>query len=52
MFDVPCSFPRIDIFTASWGPKDDGETVEAPGHLALTALKNGIANVRKRSIIN
>ena len=36
---------RVDIFTASWGPSDDGKTVEAPGHLATKALKNGVATV-------
>ena len=22
---------KVDVFTASWGPSDDGKTVEAPG---------------------
>ena len=39
---------RVDIFTASWGPSDDGKTVEAPGHLATKALKNGVTMVMIR----
>ena len=39
---------RVDIFTASWGPSDDGKTVEAPGHLATMALKNGVTMVMIR----
>ena len=42
---IKISSPRIDIFTASWGPSDDGKTVEAPGHLAMKALKNGVTTV-------
>lgn len=36
---------RVDIFTASWGPSDDGKTVEAPGHLAQAALLKGVTKV-------
>lgn len=32
----------IDVFSASWGPLDDGRTVDGPGVLARQALKNGI----------
>ncbi|XP_078485730.1 furin-like protease kpc-1 isoform X2 [Ciona intestinalis] len=32
---------RIDIYSASWGPDDDGETVEGPGPLAKAAFKSG-----------
>ena len=35
----------MDIFTASWGPTDDGKTVEGPGHMALEAIKKGIEKV-------
>ena len=35
----------MDIFSASWGPNDDGKTVEGPGRMALTALVNGVTNV-------
>ncbi|KAF0988619.1 hypothetical protein HZS_6956, partial [Henneguya salminicola] len=36
----------IDIYSSSWGPNDDGKTVEGPGTLALAALLNGINNGR------
>ncbi|XP_057332324.1 neuroendocrine convertase 1-like isoform X2 [Microplitis mediator] len=32
----------IDIYTASWGPADDGKNLEAPGRLASEALQRGI----------
>ena len=35
----------IDIYSASWGPSDDGTTVEGPGTLASAAFANGIAKV-------
>jgi len=35
----------VDIFSASWGPNDDGKTVEGPGRMALTALVNGVTKV-------
>ncbi len=31
----------IDIYTNSWGPSDDGQTLEAPGALTLAAIENG-----------
>ena len=43
--DFIASFSRVDIFTASWGPTDDGKTVEGPGHMALEAIKKGIEKV-------
>ncbi|KAI3379465.1 hypothetical protein SNEBB_001315 [Seison nebaliae] len=33
---------HIDIFSASWGPNDDGRTVEGPGVLASEAFKLGV----------
>ena len=36
---------HVDVFSASWGPSDDGKTVEGPGPLAEKALYNGIHNV-------
>ena len=30
----------IDIYSNSWGPSDDGETLEAPGPLMLAAMEN------------
>ncbi|XP_015432292.1 PREDICTED: neuroendocrine convertase 1-like [Dufourea novaeangliae] len=32
----------VDIYTASWGPADDGKSLEAPGRLAAEALERGI----------
>ena len=42
------SFNRdhIDIFSASWGPDDDGRTVDGPGQLAKLALKDGVERGR------
>ncbi|XP_025986584.1 neuroendocrine convertase 1 [Solenopsis invicta] len=37
----------IDIYTASWGPADDGKSLEAPGRLAVEALERGITKGRK-----
>lgn len=37
----------IDIYLASWGPEDDGATLEGPGPLSLLALHNGIKTVRE-----
>lgn len=37
----------IDIYLASWGPEDDGATLEGPGALSLLALHNGIKTVRE-----
>ncbi|CAB3995406.1 Neuroendocrine convertase 1, partial [Paramuricea clavata] len=36
----------IDIYSASWGPSDDGTTVEGPGTLATAAFLNGIKKGR------
>lgn len=38
---------HIDIFSASWGPTDDGKTVEGPGRLAQKAILKGIQQVLK-----
>ena len=37
---------HVDIYTNSWGPNDDGQTMEAPGPLASAALRNGAVNGR------
>uniref|UniRef100_A0A3B4X2F5 SPC3 n=1 Tax=Seriola lalandi dorsalis TaxID=1841481 RepID=A0A3B4X2F5_SERLL len=36
----------IDIYLASWGPADDGATLEGPGPLTHLALQNGIKTGR------
>ena len=37
---------HIDIYSASWGPDDDGRTVDGPAELTLKAFKYGIENGR------
>ncbi|CAH0687693.1 unnamed protein product [Spodoptera exigua] len=32
---------HIDIYSASWGPEDDGKTVDGPGPLARSATQGG-----------
>lgn len=36
---------HIDIYSASWGPDDDGKTVDGPASLARQAFENGIRMV-------
>lgn len=38
---------HIDIYSSSWGPDDDGRTVDGPGMLAKKAFSNGILRGRK-----
>lgn len=35
----------VDVYSASWGPNDDGKTVEGPGPLATKAFEKGITEV-------
>lgn len=35
----------IDIYSASWGPNDNGKTMEAPHFFAREALKTGVQHV-------
>ncbi|CAL4066186.1 unnamed protein product, partial [Meganyctiphanes norvegica] len=37
---------HIDIYSASWGPDDDGKTVDGPGQLATRAFIEGITRGR------
>jgi len=37
----------IDIYSSSWGPDDDGKTVDGPGRLAKKAFQDGIKKGRK-----
>ncbi|XP_053573564.1 proprotein convertase subtilisin/kexin type 6 [Bombina bombina] len=37
----------IDIYSASWGPDDDGKTVDGPGPLTRKAFEDGIKKGRK-----
>lgn len=38
---------HIDIFSSSWGPADDGATVEGPGRLTSQAIQRGVNEGRK-----
>lgn len=38
---------HIDVYSASWGPDDNGKTVDGPGHLAAQAFVNGVRNGRQ-----
>ncbi|KAJ8884510.1 hypothetical protein PR048_016367 [Dryococelus australis] len=40
---------KVDVYSASWGPVDDGMTVEGPGRLAAEAIQRGIAQVSPSS---
>lgn len=33
---------HIDIYSASWGPEDDGRTFDGPGPLAREAFYHGV----------
>lgn len=37
---------HIHIYSASWGPEDNGKTVDGPGRLAREAFLRGITYVR------
>lgn len=37
---------HIHIYSASWGPEDDGKTVDGPAHLAEEAFHRGVSQVR------
>ena len=37
---------HIDIYSSSWGPSDDGTTIDGPGPLAKKAFIDGIEKVQ------
>ena len=39
----------IDIYSASWGPTDDGKTVDGPRELTLQAMADGVNKVKATS---
>jgi hypothetical protein len=39
---------NIDVYSSSWGPADDGRTVEGPGELTLQAFRKGVTKVSKK----
>ncbi|XP_049766242.1 furin-like protease 2 [Schistocerca cancellata] len=38
---------HVDVYSASWGPEDDGKTVDGPGPLARRAFVRGVTSGRK-----
>lgn len=44
------AYDKVDVYSASWGPVDDGKTVEGPGRLAREAMERGITEVSKESL--
>ncbi len=49
---ISFNIDHIDIYSASWGPSDDGTTLERPGKLASVAFEKGITKVRQSSVCN
>ena len=43
---VNYGFQHTDIYSCSWGPMDNGQTMEAPGILVARAMANGVQNGR------
>ncbi|XP_064647611.1 neuroendocrine convertase 1-like isoform X2 [Lineus longissimus] len=43
---ISFNISHVDIYSASWGPNDDGKTVEGPGPLAQKAFEKGIKEGR------
>lgn len=41
----------VDIYTASWGPADDGKSLEAPGRLAAEALERGVTTASREIFV-
>lgn len=39
---------KIDIYSASWGPTDDGKTVDGPRHATMKAIVKGINEVMRK----
>lgn len=38
---------HIHIYSASWGPEDDGRTVDGPGLLTQEAFRRGVTKVTR-----
>ena len=43
---------KADIFSNSWGPKDNGHTIRGPRRLAAEALKLGIEKARRINLFH
>lgn len=39
---------EIDIYSASWGPTDDGKTVDGPRNMTMRAIVKGVNEVSLR----
>lgn len=42
---------HIDIYSASWGPDDDGLTVDGPGKMAKKAFADGVVIVSVYTVL-
>jgi hypothetical protein len=40
----------IDIYSASWGPTDDGKTVDGPRNATMRAIVRGVNEVRSDNL--
>ncbi len=40
---------HISVYSASWGPKDNGQVVEGPRRLTSKAIVNGVTNVGRNN---
>lgn len=43
---------HIDIYSASWGPEDNGATVDGPGKLAKMSFLNGVLKVNAVALVD
>lgn len=37
---------KVDVYSSSWGPNDDGKSMESPGVLAMQAIERGVREGR------
>ena len=42
---------HIDIYSASWGPEDDGKTVDGPGRIHLTFKTLSLHNFANKQLV-
>jgi len=40
----------VDVYSASWGPTDDGKTMEGPNRYCQRALHEGVTKVTQQQI--
>ena len=36
---------HVDIYSASWGPNDNGRTVDGPGEIVMEVFRKGVTQV-------